>query len=199
MFINKQIYIDLSILYNQSHRHYHNINHINHCLGELQQYKEKNKLLLKREVEYAIWFHDAVYNPFSKTNEEDSANLFLQYVRDFDLSIDENLVCKMISATKNHEIINNNGFTVPEELNVFLDIDMSILGQSQEVYLDYADKIRKEYAHVPYQTFSAHRLSFLDKLRNNKDGRIFKTDYFRNLYEKKARYNIAMEIKHLNK
>ena len=61
---------NLSVLYAQSHRHYHNIIHIQNCLSELEAYK-KSELKLEHTpvgldcIEKAIWYHDAIYNPYS--------------------------------------------------------------------------------------------------------------------------------------
>jgi len=64
---------ELHAAYTQSWRAYHNLEHIGHCLAEFAsaQHLAQNA----NAVEAAIWFHDAVYDPQAKDNEERSADL----------------------------------------------------------------------------------------------------------------------------
>lgn len=66
------IYADLIEAHSQTHRAYHTLEHIAACLKHLDQVKD----MVDRpdEIELALWFHDAIYQPFSATNEEDSAD-----------------------------------------------------------------------------------------------------------------------------
>ena len=58
-------------------RFYHTINHIKD-LDLIQQ-----KIGLKSEnIQFMIWFHDAIYKPKSKLNEDESIELFNIYVND---------------------------------------------------------------------------------------------------------------------
>lgn len=70
--ITLEIRANLITLYNEKHRHYHNTDHIYDCLTKLEQYATVNKIAIRDyyKLEAAIWFHDAVYNPRSKKNEE---------------------------------------------------------------------------------------------------------------------------------
>ena len=69
---NQNTYNLLLQAYSEKHRHYHNKCHIDAVLKHLE-----NSISLAGnpyEVELALWFHDAVYKPFSSSNELDSAN-----------------------------------------------------------------------------------------------------------------------------
>ena len=50
--------------YSEPHRHYHNTKHVEHCLQEFDsaQYLAEEATA----VEFAIWLHDAVYQPQSQ-------------------------------------------------------------------------------------------------------------------------------------
>jgi predicted metal-dependent HD superfamily phosphohydrolase len=55
-------------LYSEPHRHYHTLVHVQDLLTKFEQYK----FLVEahEEIEAAIWFHDALYDPTRYDNEE---------------------------------------------------------------------------------------------------------------------------------
>jgi len=70
----------LLALYQEPIRHYHNLDHIRHCLGEFDLFRN-----LSRDpdaLETAIWFHDAVYDPTRDDNEARSADLARKVLAD---------------------------------------------------------------------------------------------------------------------
>src|SRR5678815_1545480 len=69
------VYAELRRRYDEPFREYHNLRHILDCLRLCD---EIGPLLVDRDaVEIALWFHDAVYDRGSSTNELRSAELFL--------------------------------------------------------------------------------------------------------------------------
>ncbi|KAL3827067.1 hypothetical protein ACHAXA_007574 [Cyclostephanos tholiformis] len=72
-------------LYNEPHRAYHNMSHVQDLLASLDLVLETH---IEPSVEpkdtaiatIAAFFHDVIYNPKSSTNERDSANLFIDFV-----------------------------------------------------------------------------------------------------------------------
>jgi len=64
-----QILVELTRRYTEPHRHYHNIEHIAYALDLGRE------LPLSDEQILGLWFHDAVFDVHSSTNEEDSARL----------------------------------------------------------------------------------------------------------------------------
>ena len=69
---SEECYHALHAAYSEKHRFYHTVDHIDAMLTHFDGVKEIAEK--PEELELAIWFHDAVYKPLSKTNELDSAN-----------------------------------------------------------------------------------------------------------------------------
>src|SRR5438128_125494 len=65
----------LSKRYAETHRAYHTIEHIVHCLDELEE--ARSLAADPVAVEMALWYHDAVYDPRSTNNEARSADMAL--------------------------------------------------------------------------------------------------------------------------
>lgn len=166
-------------LYSRPDRYYHNINHIASCFKELNDVIEiDNRLAL----EVAIWFHDAVYNTQCNINEELSAELVKEK-----LGISSALITGLIMDTKHcDEPKTDDG-------KVIADIDLSILGQSKEIFDEYEKCIRLEYSCVSDADFSIGRSNVVRKFL--KRPYIYWTEYFRNKYEDKARENLLRSLR----
>lgn len=134
------------------------------------------------EMQLAIQFHDVVYDPMRSDNEEQSVAFMRSMLADtFSESVLER-VESMILATKHHD---SDDF----ETQLFLDLDMSILGRSWEDFLVYCDKIRAEYSFVSDEAFEKGRKGFFQKCLERKH--IFLTGAFRQKFEAQARSNIS--------
>jgi hypothetical protein len=60
----------LQSAYSEKHRAYHTSRHIDECLALFDELKHLASH--PPEVECALWFHDAIYEPMTKSNEERS-------------------------------------------------------------------------------------------------------------------------------
>lgn len=174
----------LSTLYAQSHRFYHNINHINDCLAELEQIPNisHNDRVV---IEKAIWYHDAVYNPHSTENEIKSAAL-LQH----NPTTTADHVRKIILATAKHLVTQEN---ISLTTQIMLDIDLCGFGKPWEICKKNADNIRKEYYNTTDLDFYKGRKNFLETIMKRES--LYYTDYFRNKYHKQSRENLEAEMK----
>jgi predicted metal-dependent HD superfamily phosphohydrolase len=173
-------------LYNLPYRPYHNISHIEHCLKELDSY-DKN-----RAVELAIFYHDAIYDPKAKNNEEMCANRAA-----YDLCVMQ--VPKKIIEKIQRLIIVTKHSTYPNELyqdKLIVDVDLSILGQDEKTYRRYYIEIREEYSHVSDYGYAKGRIAFLKKLLERPT--IYQMDFFIRKYEQAARDNIELELKKMH-
>lgn len=157
--------------YMSSGRYYHGINHLNSLLDRLDtlkpfSYGENFKPGLDRlhETEVAIWFHDALYDPSNKFNEEWSANLCKNFMQSVGLtSYDQgrfmtNVLDAILATKHNGSVPNGNG------ARVMVDLDLAHFADPWDVFNASNYLIRKEYASVPDETYRVARISFLAKL-----------------------------------
>jgi predicted metal-dependent HD superfamily phosphohydrolase len=180
-----KIFDDIVERHCESHRFYHNIDHVKFCLEELDAVKKEIEAPLSLEL--ALWHHDIIYDVKSSTNEEDSARLAGKNIKELGLSdniIDK--VQKLILATKYPHAPENN------DEKFIQDIDLAILGAAREKYLEYSINIRKEYSWVPEKTYKTKRIEVLKAFQMQK--RIYNTEYYFNELEASARLNLENEI-----
>lgn len=132
----------ITSMYDDPRRAYHNLDHILYCLKEADKVNEagsanQDKLAM---VQMAIWFHDIIYTA-SPGDEEQSAKfmnaMFPKPFKNMDAVTD------MILKTANHG--SNHSNDIPGEVQVFLDIDMTILAESEDKYKKYRQDIMGEY------------------------------------------------------
>jgi predicted metal-dependent HD superfamily phosphohydrolase len=138
-------------------------------------------------VEFALWFHDAVYDPKAGDNEEQSAALAKECL--IGLGANQKFsedVAFLIMATKSHDV----GTSI--DAAVMVDVDLSILGRDTKRFFEYEEQIRTEYQWVPHLVFASKRTEILKRFLARE--RIFATDWFRNKYEKQARLNLEASI-----
>ena len=67
----RETYERLVAAYSEPHRHYHTMRHVAACLRELDSAADLASDA--REVELALWFHDAIYSTTAGDNEARSA------------------------------------------------------------------------------------------------------------------------------
>ena len=93
------VYDELLSAYSEPGRAYHTLAHIEHCLSEFAIVSEA--ATNPDAIEFALWFHDAVYDTRSKDNEERSAELARKVLRSASLSDSmANRIADLILVTK---------------------------------------------------------------------------------------------------
>ncbi len=174
----------ISTMYAEHSRAYHNLDHISDCLQKLDQWPDQTH---KVTIEVALWLHDIIFDTKRTDNESASAGLARHYLGDHPLA---ETVFALILATRHHATqINEAEFLI-------CDIDLSILGTSQETYQLYAKAIRTEFAWVPESMFLKSRINVLSSFMSRKS--IFYTDFYKDSHEACARRNIICELEELN-
>lgn len=178
---------DLLRAYAQPHRHYHTLDHI----ADLLQLQEQHGRASGSDaVSLAILFHDAVYDPSRGDNEAASSDLARDQMAS--LGLPEALIGKVqryIRATA-------HGATPPSaddaDLDLLLDLDLSVLAAPPDRYRAYAQAIRREYAAVPETRYRSGRRAVLEGFLARPQ--IYRTATLRALWEPRARANLANEI-----
>lgn len=185
--INK-LWNDVVTNYNSVNRFYHNLLHIENMINELISIK--NYITNWDSVLFAAFYHDIVYDTKQYDNELKSAAYAHNVLKSFDIQEDMILLCENhILATKGHTITGAN------DTDLFTDADLSILGQNWQLYSQYSQNIRKEYANYPDDLYAQGRKTVLLHFLNFE--KIFKTNYFYDKYENNARKNITSELNQL--
>lgn len=182
-----EIFNLLGSQYKEDTRYYHNWEHIKAMLKGLDNYPDEINDRLS--IELAIWFHDVIYVPLRKDNESRSAKFFYEQLSSY-LPVERTRkIMSYIEATKSHQK------TTDRDLQVLLDLDLAILGQSKTVYQKYAAQVREEFGYVPNFLYKRGRKlvlkSFLDRAA------IYQTPFFREKLEEQARENIKKELEEL--
>ena len=138
-------------------------------------------------VSLAVWFHDIIYSPQNQDNEAQSAAIARSLLASFnDVGLlDE--VARLILLTQTHQ-------TEPSDENgrLLLDADLAILGSPRAVYQQYAQAIRREYAHVPDELYTRGRTAVLSQFQQTPQ--IFQTAYGQTNWEQAARGNLQWEL-----
>jgi predicted metal-dependent HD superfamily phosphohydrolase len=187
--LTDSLFNEIEKKYSARSRHYHNLQHIQALLELSQQYA--HVLTDKDVVDFAIFYHDIIYNVLRKDNEQRSAGLAVKRLHALHVPEEKAEQVKIfIEATQKHivtETVSNKA-----DLELFLDFDMSILAAPWNDYLQYTQQIRKEYRLYPDKLYIPGRKQFLQQCL--KADFIFHTAIFREKYEVVARENIRMEL-----
>ncbi len=174
--------------YRAANRYYHDLKHIEQCLQCLDELRSLCDH--PAEVEWAIWYHDVVYDATRHDNEEQSATdaqiyLYRSHVNDS--------VCQRVGSL----ILATKHSAVPQGADqaVMIDADLSILGRPRAEFEAYETAIRLEYAHVDEASFCAGRAALLQRFLDR--ATIYNTASMREKYESAARENLARSIEQL--
>jgi predicted metal-dependent HD superfamily phosphohydrolase len=170
--------------YSDPSRHYHNLLHLESLILELIPVKAR--FTNWSVVVFAVVYHDIVYKAIKSDNEEKSAQLAVQRLNG--IAVPEESVdrCrKFILSTKSHE-------KADEEVDLFTDADLSVLGRTPDEYRLYAAQVRKEYSIYPDFLYNPGRKKVLLHFLGMRT--IYKTSFFRDKYETRARENMQAEL-----
>jgi predicted metal-dependent HD superfamily phosphohydrolase len=177
--------------YSESGRHYHDASHVLACLDALEVYPDQ--IDAPDEVELALWYHDAVYDPQAASGSNESASIDL-FRREFgDLAaqrIAGNEVAALILATRHRPTPPASG-----DACLVADIDLAILGSSPARYRSYQDAVRREYTFLDDSEWKAGRRAFIRRLLGRRW--LYHTRHYRRHLEDQTRANLLGEFESL--
>lgn len=171
----------LAKAYGEPQRAYHTLQHLEECLGVLDEVKvfiQKPDL-----IEMALWFHDAVYDPKSGDNEALSAAMAVEALAGSETAHE---VARLIMLTKSHEP--GEG---PDDAWI-IDIDLAIFAQPVSRVLEYERQNREEYAWVPEEVYREKRAEILCGFLAREP--IYRTPWARERLEARAKENLRKLI-----
>jgi predicted metal-dependent HD superfamily phosphohydrolase len=173
--------------YSAPDRHYHNLEHLT------EMFRVAGRLAANVDdpvaLNLAIWFHDVVYDPRAKDNEERSAERAGDLLGPLGIpatTIDR--VQQLVRATAH---LTANAIA-DSDTAVLLDADLAILGAAEDRYRRYAADIRIEYAFVPEDDYRVGRSAVLKQFLARP--RIFRCPLMIEEGETRARENLKSEL-----
>lgn len=176
---------ELFTRHREPHRHYHTLTHVAHVLRTAGELMAAVPVADPSTVRLAAWFHDAIYDPVSATNEEDSAALAARLLPGAGATAEcIHAVERLVRVTAHH----NPG---ADDEAVLVDADLGVLAAEPTGYDAYTHQVRAEYSHLDDATWQRGRAMVLQRLLDRT--RLFHTEPMR-AHEQRARANMAAEL-----
>jgi predicted metal-dependent HD superfamily phosphohydrolase len=180
------VFGDLILRHSEPQRRYHGQGHL--CALFYLMALHAPHIAPGASPRLAIWWHDAIYDPQARDNEERSADLAGTHLAELGAP------AALIQTTANLILMTRNHWSGPSagDGDYFLDADIAILGAPPQVYDRYASDVRQEYAWAPDPVWRTGRSAFLQSALARP--RFFRTDAFETAYGQQARINMAGEL-----
>jgi pantetheine-phosphate adenylyltransferase len=171
---SEHTWYDLINRWNEPHRFYHNIDHLNYLIYQFEILRDIDDISTEEmhRLVVAAFFHDVIYDPKENDNEEQSARYFLDKCRENGTVKDEFMkeISKIILDTKYRK-------QPTGRLSLrFWETDNDILQSSFHELIEFEHKIFLEYQWVDYRKYRKGRIEFLESCIGMFDG-----DYDENL------------------
>jgi predicted metal-dependent HD superfamily phosphohydrolase len=166
---------------------YHDQLHLTEVLDRLDQLGRGGAGFDATTVALAAWFHDAVYEG-AGDDEERSA----QWAESALPQAYADEVARLVRMTVHHRPADDDPAG-----SALSDADLGILAAPQERYETYAAGVRADFAHVSDTEFRAGRAAVLADLAAKQS--LFHTARGRELWEDRARANLARELEELRR
>jgi predicted metal-dependent HD superfamily phosphohydrolase len=195
--ITPAIWDELVALYSSPTRHYHSLKHVTSLLTLLSTHRRH--FADPDAVEAAIWFHDAIYDARAKgpANEQQSAQLAASRLSSTIEPKRLEWIRSAIEATATHALPQSLGGREVEDVALFLDMDLSILGAEEAEFDEYEAAVRRVYDFVDDGAGRTGRALVLRRFLAR--DRVYHSDLFGTLYEDTARRNLKRSVEQLEK
>ncbi|MEM7688698.1 MAG: hypothetical protein AAF291_06725 [Pseudomonadota bacterium] len=180
---------DLKQRHSEPQRRYHDWTHIEALLDHLETVQDR--IEDRDAVVYAILFHDAIYDPRASDNEKRSAQLLIKSAPPI-LPKSRDLAKRLIEATDGHALPDDLTASNREDCAHFLDMDLGILGASEERFDIYEEQIRFGYSHVAPDDYRKGRARVLKHFAQR--DQLYFTRWGQERFEAAARANLARSL-----
>ena len=150
---------DVAKAWQEPHRFYHTEKHLRKLLEDIAQLAHEGDLQQEEKeiLQITAFFHDWVYDPKARDNEEQSAQVFMQYAGEHPYALQ---IRDIILDTKTHQSNDKLG-------RIFCALDMRIVTHSSLIeLLEWERQIFKEYQWLDYSLYKIARLQILEKFRH---------------------------------
>jgi predicted metal-dependent HD superfamily phosphohydrolase len=175
--------------YREPHRQYHSVAHLASVLTTAEELIDQLDVADPAAVRLALFFHDAIYDPRSATNEAASATLAREVLGALGQpGTRVEVVAALVAATADHEPPPD---VDPTAAAIVLDADLAILSAGPAQYSAYLTGVRAEYGHVDDQAWRTGRSEVLRRLLARPV--LYRTGPMRSR-EARARANLAAEL-----
>src|SRR4051794_3026258 len=174
---------ELAAAYADPSRGYHDVRHLTEVLDRLEELAGHGATYDATPVLLAAWFHDAVYDG-ERDAEERSAAWAGDALAGTPYAAE---VARLVRLTETHDPTADDAAG-----QALCDADLAILASGAERYDDYIAGVRRDYAHISDDAFTAGRRAVLHDLARR--DRLFHTAYGREQWEPAARANLAREL-----
>jgi predicted metal-dependent HD superfamily phosphohydrolase len=169
--------------YSESHRFYHTLQHLGECLELLDAAAPLAARL--PEIQLALWFHDAIYDPQRQDNEDRSAAWVIESLSTLDSALAQR-VQDLVLVTKHHQVLHDT------DAQLLVDVDLAILGADEGRFAEYEQQIRQEYHWVSAEDFRVGRSQILKSFLERPA--IYVTPWLADQLELKARRNLENSL-----
>ena len=178
----EEVYRMLARCYTEPARHYHTLVHVRRCLRYLDRVRDV--IAEPDAVELALWFHDVIFVPGAKDNEQRSADWFRRQTGGRIRACDR--ICAMILATT------HRGTAEEPDTRFVCDIDLAVLGAARSRFREDGRRLRAERPDLDDRAYDLHERTILRGLLLRP--RIYLTDCFYARCERQARRNLNWRL-----
>jgi predicted metal-dependent HD superfamily phosphohydrolase len=187
---DEALYGRLIACWSEPHRRYHTLAHLGECLALVGAVRSRTQR--PAEIEAALWFHDAFYDPRRTDNEDLSAQWARTSVSQAGLPREvADRIHALVMATQHGDRIAEEG-----DAQWIVDVDLAILGAQRRRFEQSDRQIRAEYAHLSDEEFRQGRRRILSGFLARP--RIYATEHFHLALERRARENLRRAIARLD-
>ena len=151
-----QVIEQLPHRWNESHRYYHNVNHLIDILQQIEKHALFDELNVYEKHVFAIssFFHDIIYDPKRNDNEDKSIEFFKSSHKPGEPYFIKQ-VCNLIECTKYRKR------PTKKLEKIFWEADNAGF-KSFEILNKNEQNIRKEYSYLSNKVYKENRIKFFE-------------------------------------